>query len=223
MQPPSKSKTWANEDLVATQVNVTAFKVDPSPKVGETQSDEEYQHIPKKRRRSPDDPKKTDKNVKQKVDNEASEVTMLPPEVAPSNITVSEDHSENTSQHFSEVMPPASDQDWLRARTSRLLGLLDDNNDAIVLGHLAPDSVVHNKIRQSPIEVPSIRRESDDGHQTDHEKQDQPDIETTKVLENNKQEMTVTNRLFVRNLPYDIKEDDLRERFNSFGDLEEVS
>jgi multiple RNA-binding domain-containing protein 1 len=61
--------------------------------------------------------------------------------------------------------------------------------------------------------------------------QDPPQVENTAKKENTPEEEKNTTeeekilkhrRLYVRNLPFDVLEDDLRDHFSAFGELEEV-
>ena len=116
--------------------------------------------------------------------------------------------------------PPASDADWLRSRTSRLLGLLND------------DEV------QGPTVEPTIRQDehSSDGDSDDAE-EDIKDPGTVAQVErkvSRTEDIQPDNttsedagprytRLFIRNLAYNITESDLREQFEKYGPLDEVS
>jgi multiple RNA-binding domain-containing protein 1 len=89
-----------------------------------------------------------------------------------------------------------TDDDWLRSKTSKQLDQQDEN------------------ARPVPMEL------DDAEHPEQADKQDtdpQPEnmTEEEKILK--------YRRLYVRNLPFDVAEDDLREHFATFGELKEVS
>jgi multiple RNA-binding domain-containing protein 1 len=112
---------------------------------------------------------------------------------------------------------PATDVDWLRARTSRTLGLVSDSEDSdnekdpqakdeasVVSEDEEPD---YTDTNQTPVTPPA----------TDPSGTEQPTKSTTadsKILN--------TGRLFLRNLVYGVTEDDLRTIFAPYGELEEV-
>ena len=118
-------------------------------------------------------------------------------------------------------MAAASDADWLRSRTSRLLGLTDDD-DALVSSYLPQDEDRRTKADHNVDQTFNLKLVSDSisqtggkhGAEATHEKQ-----EPVQISEG----ATETGRLFVRNLLYTTKETDLRAYFAQFGDLEEVS
>lgn len=132
---------------------------------------------------------------------------------------------DNTPKAGEEAAPVAtdaavSDQDWARSRTSRLLGLLDD--DEAAPRALAKDDEASDG-------------ESEKGTAKEHAEtapQNAMPTPPSDVEENEPAEVAVDDtltgvrasmRLFVRNLPYDVKEADLETEFEPFGNLEEVS
>ena len=221
MQPPSKSKTWANEDSAGIEAKTTLVSAKASSDDRESLSDKEYQHVTKKRKRSLDDSEKTNKGATPEYDQEASKGVLAPRESSSNDAATLKDLPVVTSQQPNEESTVASDADWLRSRTSRLLGLLDDD-DAMTAEHPQPAEMDYDKTQRALSKVPVTTRTSDVGSETG-EKADEHNIETIKIAENLKQGIIDTGRLFVRNLSYSTTEDDLRARFDSFGDLEEVS
>ena len=116
--------------------------------------------------------------------------------------------------------PPASDADWLRSRTSRLLGLLDDEE--------VQEPTVRTVIRQDKIssddrstELHGSTRDSAANAQTEQE------VDQLEAVQPDNAASEDTglkyNRLFIRNLAYDITEMDLRAQFEQYGSLHEVS
>lgn len=109
---------------------------------------------------------------------------------------------------------PLTDDDWLRTKTSRLLGLIDDEDEAIdqVRGPVAPDTTEH---------LPSISQEElseADSLAAGDQIQLAPD-----EADRNKAAIQRNGRLFIRNLAYSIQDNDIEELFGSYGNLEEVS
>ena len=118
------------------------------------------------------------------------------------------------------VTPTISDEDWIRSRTSRLLGLEDDD-DA-----LAARTLPNNMARDgtdSPSHGDSVeRRNSDASVKSQEILHTASDDKGTPVVPAQESQM---KRLFIRNLAYTVSEDDLRGLFDSHdcGDIEEVS
>ena len=116
---------------------------------------------------------------------------------------------------------PASDVDWLRSRTNRLLGLLDDDEAAVTL-HPTFDAKKVDKpisIHASPASKPeeALIAEQTIPEDPDYEKGESI-VESTASLG----KISNTARLFIRNLSYSVSEEDLRVYFEPFGSLDEV-
>ena len=210
MQPPSKSRTWQNEDLAGAEEPSKLSPVIPLQKAEADQSDEEYEAVPEQ--------------VKRPRTLEGMESTgniQLDP-VQTENSNVVEHVAGRMSEPPMDSVPAASDEDWLRSRTSRLLGLVDDD-----------DVIEPRPLLQTvgdPIENPVIpkssqdRKMSDAGVQTDEEAltpniaaPEQTNADSSKPVAN-------TARLFVRNLVYTATSNDLQEHFEAqkYGSIEEV-
>ena len=110
----------------------------------------------------------------------------------------------------------ATDDDWLRSRTNRLLDLVDPADPSFA-ARSAPTVDVSPKLRIPTTGGP--RPEEDQPDTTVHhaeEPAEQEDGDSPETLIQN------TARVFVRNLPYTATEDNLRTRFEKFGAVEEV-
>ena len=191
MQPASKPKTWATqgEDDPALEPPTKMQAIE----VPEAESDGEYEAVPKK-------PRKTS----------PPKATIQTELVAVSSIM--ERPTEGDEAVVAPAAPDATDDDWLRNRTNRLLDLVDP--EELVHSRVeanANESTVAETTTDEPVtnEEPSIEEEEFEGFED--EKPD-PVIEAIKS----------NGRLFVRNLPYTASEEDLREHFETFGTLDEV-
>jgi multiple RNA-binding domain-containing protein 1 len=112
---------------------------------------------------------------------------------------------ETTEENQAEVVAQ-SDSDWLRGKTSRLLDLVEDDGAA----RQRPSK---EAVRISPIsDVPAKAAEQEDA--TDVERQELSEQTATVSVPN--------ARLFVRNLPFDTREEDLRAAFSAYGRISEV-
>jgi hypothetical protein len=109
-----------------------------------------------------------------------------------------------------------TDLDWLWSRTSRTFGLvsdLEESDTEDAREEMDRPSVTENGNEEEGISTPAM--DSSDIEERDEEER-RPKISAadSKILK--------TGRLFLRNLVYGITEDDLRNTFSPFGQLEEV-
>ena len=102
--------------------------------------------------------------------------------------------------------PPVSDADWMRSKTSRLLGLADEDSDQEETYAIRPVQAPFDKPSpEEPAQQPTPPLE-DESHQ------EEDDIDRIKK----------TGRLFIRNLWYGADEEHLSEFFSQDGPLNEV-
>lgn len=208
MQPPSKSKIWENQDTPVSQVSAQPIPKVDNTVIPEARSDDIHEHVPKKRK-------------KERKSEGGNMVPAEPP--APVNgagvdvktVPSDRDLSQKITLEPLNKSSAASDADWLRSRTSRLLGLVDDDD---VQPTVLPEDAATEKIGLS--EVPELVTEgslSDASVQTDKE------LEVEGAIFEN--EDAGNGRLFVRNLTYTTTEEDLRRHFDDggHGTIEEVS
>ena len=215
MQPPSKAKTWKNEqtqdvDEVMPLVEDVTHGAEPL----EGGSDDEYQVVSKKSKRALEPSKNPARDSGRPVANSEH---AQPPE----DQEKPEEDVRNAAEATEESIPsggPVSDADWLRSRTSRLLGLEDDKDESARPpvedeDGLSSDEVAGNDVqRKDTPKSPEPRGGEHHGQDVDEEGQGDAAENAARA----------TGRLFLRNLPYDVSEDDLRSRFQSFGSLQEV-
>jgi hypothetical protein len=123
--------------------------------------------------------------------------------------------NEDAAEAGADHAPDATDDDWLRSRTNRLLDLMDpDDIVPAQPGQIAAAPIEQDNDRPSTAE-PSHSKEADDTSRDNKESDEQqPDDKLDTIRR--------TSRLFVRNLPYSTKEEDIRECFERFGIIEEV-
>ena len=208
MQPPSKSRIWENQDAAIAQASTQANLNVENTVVREAQSDEVYENVPKKRRK---ERKIEDKDV---APAETS-VPLQAPSTEARTVPTDLDLSQEVPQEPFDKSLAASDADWLRSRTSRLLGLVDDND----LQTTAPSGEAPTDTT-SLSEIPELVKEanvSETSVQMDKEVQIEEDVFENQAAGN--------GRLFVRNLTYTTTEEDLRKHFEDegHGTIAEVS
>ncbi|GIZ42806.1 hypothetical protein CKM354_000606000 [Cercospora kikuchii] len=171
------------------------------------ESDDEYEQVPKKTKRTRSESKPMQDTPMQDAAVEVVEAE------APSG-----DPAPDIGQDGGDARPAVSDADWARSRTSRLLGLLEDDEEEAVPTKPAESDSDAESPRQAnapdqrektPAEpessIPTPPAEDDD----EHEDQDIKQVRSTM-------------RLFVRNLPYDVKYEDLEAHFETFGNCEQI-
>ncbi|USP79226.1 Multiple RNA-binding domain-containing protein 1 [Curvularia clavata] len=204
-QPPSKTKIWANGESHIGDANVAAAdQAVPEVAVPEEESDDEYQVISKK-------PK-----VATEPTATPAHVQSLPVEEPTAEPQAEETHTGEAMEDVQEALVPeqgpVSDMDWLRSRTNRVLELVEDDEipapsaPAVQTSVSAPAATTDDSA-----EVAEVQQEPPS---TAHESKDAAQDEEDKIRE--------TGRLYLRNLHYEVTEDDVRERFSKFGALEEV-
>lgn len=208
MRPPSKSNIWENQYAKISEESMQPTPQAENAMAGVNPSKEVNEHIFEER--------------KKEGQSEARDVVpaeLLAPvgtlsvdaKTPPSDRDVSR---EDTQEPLTQSLA-VSDEDWLRSRTSRLLGLMDDGD---VQATELPKTAPTEKVALS--EVPELVKDysvSDASVQT-HE-------ESGLERATPEREIAVIGRLFVRNLTYTITEEDLRKHFEDrgHGTIEEVS
>ncbi|EKD18403.1 uncharacterized protein L3040_007571 [Drepanopeziza brunnea f. sp. 'multigermtubi'] len=188
MQPASKPRTWnaqTEDDEPPTKMQAM--------EIPEKDSDGEYEPVPKKsRKKSPP------------LSNEI-----------PAPIVEATPESTDVNGPKTTDAPDATNDDWLRSRTNRLLDLMDPDE----IGTAGTGAVPNEKAE--PAFVADTR--SDEALElADPVAEQQKDEEDKEELDPTIEAIKATGRLFARNLAYSASEDDLREHFAPFGSLEEV-
>lgn len=112
--------------------------------------------------------------------------------------------------------PPMTDQEWLRARTSRTLGLVSDSEDSNVEDDRQTDdeSVASDEPQDQSEETTLVTPPATSPSGTALRPSRNASTAESKILK--------TGRLFIRNLVYGITETELREIFSQYGPLVEV-
>jgi multiple RNA-binding domain-containing protein 1 len=201
MQIPSKQKAWANDDVQLASNSTSVVQPVEEVVIPEGESDDEYQVLSKKA-----------KTVEQKLLPEVERVVEAEPVVPEANVAQNRvDMSEELPAALAVEAGPVTDADWLRSRTNRVLDLVEDDDDipppppvAKEDTNMTEDQPEAEAEVAQPEAVPAEEAQDEDAAPTEEDKVRQ------------------TGRLFLRNLHYDITEDDIREQFAKFGTLEEV-
>ncbi|KAL2137917.1 hypothetical protein VTI28DRAFT_7843 [Corynascus sepedonium] len=119
-----------------------------------------------------------------------------------------------------QVSADATDDDWLRSRTNRLLDLVDPDDPGFAAR--AASSVVATTTPQTS-ESKEPKHTGTTADVDGQDEQNQSASVATEDAEDVTKQVEKTRRLFLRNLSYTVTEDDIREHFSKFGALEEVN
>ncbi|KAJ5964154.1 uncharacterized protein N7479_004030 [Penicillium vulpinum] len=212
MGSSSKTRTWANDDDMI-KPSVDTVPVINQPAQEEKQTEELPSHPKKAKTEKPPtvtepEPMVIDKSEKEEVQEILEQDNSAEPEAETG---------------------PISDADWLRSKTSRLLGLLDEEEQDEFDQHKAAAPTTAPTKAYSP---PSSS--GDESPQRDEESRtvaiekiapNTTDVDsTTEVTPDDPNIDLIRNsaRLFLRNLAYDTTESDLQPIFERFGKIEEI-
>ncbi len=190
--------------------------------VADGESDDEYVEVPsrKEKQRKVDHPTEPGQVVGQAASTgDLSSRNEAPTAQPPCMVAGSAEPSQaDETQPATAVATDATDDDWLRSRTNRLLDLVDPDDlpqAAVADGSAAP---VGGAIGNDNNNLHSRQEHGDDVETiVPSEEQGQQDKDSSVDA------ISRTSRLFVRNLAYSATEEDIRESFEKFGDLQEVS
>ena len=210
MKPKSKRKAWEMEEQPAetTKLDTDAGKM----QLEAGQSDEEYEEVPKKAKKL-----RRTSDTKNDGLEQAQEPSKPPPTIEPEQDDIGETDEPNT------VQSAVTDSDWARSRTSRLLGLLDDEEEEAAAQQQNPAVSDDSDDQMEPVKGVKAMQGPDEPQSSmptppSDELEDGPALLADPANDLVRSSM----RLFVRNLPYDVKEEDLEAEFASYGNLEEV-
>ncbi|KAL1988004.1 hypothetical protein VTN96DRAFT_1528 [Rasamsonia emersonii] len=218
MQRPSKTKTWANDEdvtgsFVPTLTSQTSGDADKP-------SEEELPQIPRKKQKT-GEVNGTSGPAEVHAARGSSQTEVR--ERVPSNTLPNSDgvKTQDTHQEAGAQEPsvetlsrdlPQSDADWLRSKTSRLLGLEDEEqveHDA----QKVPDAVGQDR-KENPVSGQEVAPETSGTQDSDETGEKDVDADVALIRS--------SARLFIRNLPYDATEADLEPVFSRFGKIEEI-
>ncbi|RHZ51536.1 RNA-binding ribosome biosynthesis protein MRD1 [Aspergillus thermomutatus] len=202
IEHPSKTKTWANgEDFLNTVQNQPPSS---DQRDDTTEQVEEPSHNQRKKARVED---------QQEVAHGREPEPMVFDKTEEEHERTIADERGEAISHTQEEPDPVSDADWLRSKTSRLLGLLDEDEQVEF------DSTAQRKSDTSP--QPATVSKADVQHSNDSKTAVESSTEAEEV-DTNIENIRLSSRLFVRNLPYDASESDLEPVFSKFGKVEEI-
>ncbi|KAJ5309522.1 ABC transporter N-terminal [Penicillium atrosanguineum] len=206
----SKTRTWANDDMIQPSEQ-------PSRAINQVTEDNSVtEELPSHRKKA-------------RTQEPAAKEQPQPMVVDSATDEVEESHAQEETEAQEEEAGPVSDADWLRSKTSRLLGLLDEDEQTDFETHKVEEPVEpprrsHIESRTTAIEnIGSEDVMTEPATNDDDAVEDIPDREEQEPIDDQNIDLIrASARLFLRNLAYDIKEDDLQPLFAPYGKLEEI-
>lgn len=214
MQRPSKLLGHAGADPEVMAVVNRTEDENVDVHVPEAESDSEYENVPKKAK-------------------SANMEKPAPPQQDPTAMDVDELVAEGAAQseqpqqpEDTPADPPAAltDDDWLRSRTSRLLGLAGDDEEEDESAP-PPTTSATTLPQQDKVEedFEGFKDDANPSEQTLPVVTEDVELEDAPPMNDVEAKVRQSQRLYLRNLSYNITEDDLRSAFDGFGNLDEVS
>lgn len=203
MQPPSKHKTWANDD--SAKINTRVERI-PSPSIQEAEARHNHAQL---------EPKIT--RVTKEVDllDDFKSTAISDSEVSSDPLLLA------TLQVADEAAQPSTDEAWLRSRTSRLLGLEEAEDPPNLTTQAVSDEeeeADRYNSSKKPGQKPSAGQDITIEGLAVNE-----DPTPISSLDPSNNDNSSSERLFVRNLSYATTEEDLRSHFETYGAITEVS
>lgn len=225
MQPPKKSKTWA-DDSFDTAIAPPVVPAEPvendSTELPERES--KRRKIERQEQSTNITPSRPHTTHNADSSQDTDQTQELPDRTLVND--GAEAASNDTPVNAEHQVEEKTDADWLRSKTSRLLGLIDDDEQAEMSARAQErkaESVSSDDDADGPNQNPPNAYDSksttQSGKPADEEEKEEPQEE----VDTNIDMIRNTGRLFVRNLPYHADEAGLEAVFSPFGKLEEVS
>ncbi|KAJ5157064.1 Multiple RNA-binding domain-containing protein 1 [Penicillium canariense] len=213
MQNSSKTRTWANDDSTAMAQASEQPEVTINKPTQDDNTKEEFSSQPKKVR------------VQEPVTDDNAEQPQ-PMEVDKSGEDEDRDTSAQEDAEVAEAAEaesgPVSDADWLRSKTSRLLGLLDEDEQAEFEQHKDTEPAESRSPSKEESRTAAFEKDAPQVATNDEDSVEDVVEPTPEQPDTNVDLIRDSARLFLRNLAYDTTDADLQPLFAPFGKLDEV-
>ncbi|KAL6706377.1 Multiple RNA-binding domain-containing protein 1 [Coniothyrium glycines] len=197
-QPPSKTSLWTNGETQGVDPIADVHDAVPQVAVPGDESDDDYQVITKK--------------PKIAVETETF-AESAPDPILAAPVQTGEEVDDVQTATATADRGPVSDADWLRSRTNRVLELVEDD-EVLPTQSSAPKQPSPQPETESlpdEAQIPQVETQS--------AAKEEPGDDPTSAEE---EQIRETGRLYLRNLHFDVTEDELREQFSKSGAIEEV-
>lgn len=215
MQHASKTNTWANDEEMLRPVDKNPPASDQPTEAGDSPEDLSCSQRKKAKVDGPAEASHASNGVVDAA-TEQADVQSEPMVVDQSGSKDGGEDEQDAPVASETQAEPVSDSDWLRSKTSRLLGLLDEEEQA-EFDSRPPERPT------SPIKAPTAPKPEPTMNDAPQNKGEAEEPDQAPEQDANVDLIRSSARLFVRNLPYDTTEADLEPTFVSFGRIEEVS
>ncbi|RMY28938.1 hypothetical protein D0865_15633, partial [Hortaea werneckii] len=219
-KPKSKKKAWEADEPEVQEATATAQAADAA---FEGFSDDDYEEVPKKKRRRESNEAVAKDSLQGQPSASVDESNdNVMEEDVPGQVEDSQAAGDEPSYQTG-----MSDADWARSRTSRLLGLLDDDEEedgqaaASAQRPTLEDSEHEEEDASKRPMRPTINKDEVDSPLPTPPSETDVGA-TTNSGRGEAEGVRSSMRLFVRNLSYNVRREDLMAEFESFGHLEEV-
>ncbi|KAL4776988.1 multiple RNA-binding domain-containing protein 1 [Aspergillus nidulans var. acristatus] len=203
LQQPSKTRTWANDDQLPAPVEADSHAHEQEQPF-DVDDQEELTYAQRKKAKLGQDANESS--------HDSVDAGHLPTTDESDGQPLPEKREEE-SEGPQKDQAPVSDSDWLRSKTSRLLGLLDEDEQETFA---PPAATNHTPIIDSNVEKP--KAESPEKPAVS----DLAKAPTAAEVDTNIENIRISARLFIRNLSYETKESELEPVFSPFGKIEEI-
>ncbi|KAK4154743.1 hypothetical protein C8A00DRAFT_42549 [Chaetomidium leptoderma] len=197
--PTKKSR---DQEALSGTLHSESASVPPPAFLEAGESDDEYENIPAR-------------HPKGQAQVAPPHVDATPAPVA-DGVTPTPAPRDEPAREEPQASANATDDDWLRSRTSRLLDLVDPDDPGFS-ARPPPQSVPAAAPASEPQAPPRAGAPADGGGPSEGARTQAESSEDAADL------VEKTSRLFLRNLSYNVTEDDIRDHFSNFGNLEEVN
>ena len=214
MRPRSKSKIWEDHEALTARVPTKSLG-DESLLRTDSKSEKDCEVLPEGRRETHMDHQETEQTQPEKEVDQVKDI----------NIDLSPNEGEESKSQAAQLIQAQSDSDWLRLRTSRLLGLMDDDDDDALAGvpRLEEDETQETKASK----LRHVSASNDPIVKDLKATQEVPETDTLAAdsLPGVTQSPVDDTRLFIRNLAYSTTVLDLQDLLNDsrYGAIQEVS
>jgi len=210
MTAPSKMKTWRDGEQPAADVPITAANEQTTAEQPPSGSANDAPVLPRKKPAASSD-----------SEDEGDRPAAVKSRKVAEPVSAASEHEQNNEQG---PPPGTSDMDWMRSRTSRLLGLVtDDVEDSYQEQDTTKRRADSPELEKGGSSTkPSVEDNEPMDVDQDADSTDAPGAEDKEEVSADVATIHKTGRLFLRNLAYTTTEDDIREYLSAFGSLEEV-
>lgn len=202
MQPPSKSRIWANQDSVVTKSPDGRALSPPLQVMVEGKNNNDYENVPKKLTKA------------RMTEEVGGRLPLISKSTSSAEVSTSMNPIVDEVLQLPVCAPPPSDEDWLRSHTSRLLDIIKYDDALVSTTELGQDE--EKGAERADISESLMNNVKDPSVQADEERKSGCST-SVKPWDPRNDTSNTSGRLFVRNLSYIATEEDLKRHLESNG------